>query len=167
MSDDAQDQELHDPRVVVMVERLGDLAERVTATEDVLRPLLTRFPEAFQEGPPSVPWRLTPVPDPLTLTSWIEYFNAVYTPNVAGLRLGVIPPCWELHPGLVAEIGTLYRTWRSAFYDEPTEPESAQNWHDRWLPGFMARRSQWIDKQCSDGNCPRRDDGVTSSWLRT
>ena len=138
-------------------ERLDDLDERVTATEDVLRPLLDRFPEAFREGaPPSVPWRLNPVPDPLDLVSWIDYFNYEYHPASAGMGHGVIPPCWEDHPGLVAEIGTLYRTWRAAFYDEPTEPEGAQNWHDRWLPGFMARRSQWIDRKCNDGQCPRR-----------
>jgi len=41
--------------------------------------------------------------------------------------------------------------WRAAFVDPKASPDAAQNWHDRWLPGFMQRRDTWCHKDCRNG----------------
>ena len=97
-----------------------------------------------------VPWRLNAVPEPMNLDAWVGYFNVVYRHYNEPKP---IPSCWLHHPGFVAEIGTMYQTWRATFFLKGATADGAQNWHDRWLPGFTARTRQWLGREClsSDG----------------
>jgi hypothetical protein len=49
-----------------------------------------------------------------------------------------LAPCWPAHPAVVAELDWLYWDWL-----EWTGPDGrsrdAADWHDRWLPGVLAR----------------------------
>lgn len=87
------------------------------------------------------------------LPTWVAWFNLRYAPLESGKR---IPYCWEEHGGLAAEIATLAHTWRKAFNDVKANTDTAQMWHDRWLPGFLHRMHWWAPADCFDGD--HRDD---------
>ena len=51
----------------------------------------------------------------------------------------VLPPCWPAHPAVVEELDWLYWDW-TGWADEPeARSRDAADWHDRWLPGVLAR----------------------------
>lgn len=84
-----------------------------------------------------------------SLPEWVAWFNEMYAPTQS---LNAIPKCWSQHPGLLAELSTLWWTWRLAFIGRKASAEAAQNWHDRWLPGFQSRMTRWASKDCLSGH---------------
>lgn len=88
-------------------------------------------------------------PPPTTLPDWVEWFNEMYEPTQ---RVNRIPACWREHPGLLAELSTLWWSWRVAFIGRQASATDAQNWHDRWLPGFQARMKRWTGSDCLAGH---------------
>lgn len=84
-----------------------------------------------------------------SLPQWVAWFNQMYEPTQ---NVHEIPQCWSAHPGLLAELSTLWWTWRIAFIGRKASAEAAQNWHDRWLPGFQSRMDRWARKDCLLGN---------------
>lgn len=84
-------------------------------------------------------------PPPESLPEWVVWFNEMYAPTQT---INAIPKCWADHPGLLAELSTLWWTWRLAFIGRKATAEAAQNWHDRWLPGFQSRMGRWVTKEC-------------------
>ncbi len=145
------------PTVDELATLVGELMKSVGDHETILTHLL---------GQPTLhDWCPADVPAPLDLPRWCAWMNQTYTP-FAGRR--PIPECWQQHPGLAAEIGTLFAAWRAAFQDAKATPDMAQNWHDRWLPGYLSRLDRWVHDYCWDGNhqpTPRPpDDAVMAAW---
>ena len=60
----------------------------------------------------------------------------------------VLPPCWPAHPAVVEELDALYWTWTGwATAGSEARARDAADWHDRWLPGVLARITPEL-KQC-------------------
>jgi hypothetical protein len=80
------------------------------------------------------------------LSGWIEWLNATY--GTAATRR--VPACWSQHPGLAAELLTLYYSWRAA-YPEGTSLDAAQGWHGADLPGLLTRLPAYVHPGCLRG----------------
>src|ERR1700761_4222269 len=50
-----------------------------------------------------------------------------------------VPPCWPGHPAVVEELDWLFWDWTSWALDPDARSRDAADWHDRWLPGVLAR----------------------------
>ena len=128
-------------RVETVEDRLGDLDARLDK--------LGKEKKAATAEPAE--WVWFPVPalsshPPATAALWVEFYNATYvttTSSTGDDRNRAIPGCWLQHAGLAAEIATLAAAWRSAFLGPTADPIAAQNWHDRWRPGFADRLRGW------------------------
>jgi len=51
----------------------------------------------------------------------------------------LLPPCWPAHPAVVEELDWLYWDWTGWALDPDARSRDAADWHDRWLPGVLAR----------------------------
>jgi hypothetical protein len=51
----------------------------------------------------------------------------------------VLPPCWPAHPAAVEELDWLYWDWTTWALEPAARSRDAADWHDRWLPGVLAR----------------------------
>lgn len=78
--------------------------------------------------------------------------------------LAVLPACWPAHPEAVEELDVLYWLW-VGWAVPPGEAASAArdaaDWHDRWLPGALARLGPVL-RHCHEGGQHVRGPG----WLR-
>lgn len=135
----------------VVLKLLGDmegLTEHVDELADTVE-ALSKKATADEDAPAQ--WALFAVPErhehpQATLQLWVEFYNATYvstTQSVGEDHNRAIPGCWLQHPGLAAEVATLAATWRAAFVGPTADPANAQNFHDRWRPGFAARLRTW------------------------
>jgi predicted transcriptional regulator len=130
---------------------LGDMEELAdhVGELDTAVDALTKKAKADKDVPAE--WALFAVPErhehpQATLQLWVEFYNATYvttTQSVGEDHNRAIPGCWLQHPGLAAEVATLAATWRAAFVGPTADPANAQNFHDRWRPGFAARLRTW------------------------
>jgi hypothetical protein len=134
-----------------VLKRLGDveeLADHVSELDSAVA-ALTRKARVDKDAPAE--WALFDVPaftehPPATLQLWVEFYNTTYvttTSSVGDDHNRAIPGCWLQHPGLAAEVATLAACWRAAFVGPMADPANAQNFHDRWRPGFTARLRTW------------------------
>jgi len=73
------------------------------------------------------------------LVEWVDQLNGDYS------LLGdyAIPPCWPAHPGVVAELAGLWRSWIHAVINDARAKKQGSSdltaWHDRWFWPFMDR----------------------------
>jgi len=51
----------------------------------------------------------------------------------------LLPPCWPAHPAVVEELDWLYCDWTRWALEPDARSRDAADWHDRWLPGVLAR----------------------------
>jgi hypothetical protein len=51
----------------------------------------------------------------------------------------VLAPCWPAHPAVVEELDWLYWDWTGWTTAADGRSRDAADWHDRWLPGVLAR----------------------------
>ena len=84
------------------------------------------------------------------LRHWIEDFaRKQYPAYIARLR-----PCWPNHPEAVWELSTLMAEWERVYGDEDNRDlAGALWWHERWLPGVIARLEKAIT--CDEAGCRR------------
>jgi len=61
-------------------------------------------------------------------------------------------PCWRAHLPVVWELGTVWAEWRRVYDRKAPELAGALDWHNRWLPGALAR-SQRALSGCSERQC--------------
>jgi hypothetical protein len=47
--------------------------------------------------------------------------------------------CWFWHPDVLDELTALQAAWLAAYRDPASPATAAAEWHNRWLPGAMAR----------------------------
>lgn len=157
-------------RLSQMGERVGELAGRVQTAEAAIRGQaetvaeaaslareVTRLSEAIAgqaepaagEFPPVHPRR--PVwaamsdadyADALRdLARWVAEILLVRYPHA---RV-VVPPCWPAHRAAVEELDWLYWDWTGWALGRDGRSRDAADWHDRWLPGVLARIGPHLD----------------------
>jgi hypothetical protein len=82
------------------------------------------------------------------LGEWIETFLRLHYPGY----MRRIPACWANHPEALWELSTLRAEWIRIYGDEERrELADALVWHERWLPGVIARLEKAIT--CDQGGC--------------
>lgn len=126
---------------------VGQQARAIEAVDGVL----ARLMDTRDGTPQRAPWcyhEPPPMRDVDVLPTWVAWWNLRYAPQEHTKR---IPYCWESHGGLAAEIATLVTCWQHAFCDVKANSDSAQMWHDRWLPAFLQRMRTWVPADCFDG----------------
>lgn len=69
------------------------------------------------------------------LARWVTGVVFRRYPTTAAL----LPPCWPAHPAVVEELDWLYWDWTGWALDPAARSRDAADWHDRWLPGVLAR----------------------------
>ncbi|MGH3366725.1 MAG: hypothetical protein ACRDOY_05945 [Nocardioidaceae bacterium] len=79
------------------------------------------------------------------LADWLNWLHGRYPVAEA------IPGCWWRHPEVVEELLALRAAWGSAYEDPQAPPQAAADWHDRLLPGALARIPRWGIKTCLNG----------------
>lgn len=63
----------------------------------------------------------------------------------------VLAPCWPAHPAAVEELDWLYWAWVEwATAGSEARARDAADWHDRWLPGVLARLGPQL-AECARG----------------
>jgi hypothetical protein len=84
------------------------------------------------------------------LRHWVEDFaRKQYPAYMARLR-----PCWPNHPEAVWELSTLMAEWERVYGDSDNRDlAGALWWHERWLPGVIARLDKAI--ACDEAGCRR------------
>lgn len=125
---------------------IAALAERVGGAGDGDVPAGSYGQPASQRWPWFV---LCDIEDDAPLSVWVAWLGRHYIdPDTSK---SIVYDCWQQHDAVIAELATLWQAWRAAFLDTKASPDAAQNWHDRWLPGFMQRRDVWFHKDCRNG----------------
>jgi hypothetical protein len=82
------------------------------------------------------------------LREWVETFLRPHYPGY----MAEVRPCWPNHPEAVWELSTLRAEWQRIYSDEEARDlAGALTWHDRWLPGILARLQKAIP--CDETGC--------------
>ena len=63
----------------------------------------------------------------------------------------VLSPCWPGHPAAVEELDWLYWDWTGWSSDPEGRSRDAADWHDRWLPGVLARVGAYLEACVNNG----------------
>jgi len=80
------------------------------------------------------------------LQSWVDGFLTVQYP---GYRL---PACWPAHREALWELGNLHAEWQRVYGDPRGADLAGALWfHERWLPGVLARLARSIP--CDEAGC--------------
>lgn len=79
-----------------------------------------------------------------------------------------LPPCWPRHREALWELGNLRAEWRR-IYENPAGADlaAAMWWHERWLPGVLARLKNSMpcdEAQCTLQSRSQRDAIVRRAW---
>ena len=143
------------------------LAEQLDATLAEVKHLAEQLEAALSAH------RLTPPPAPYwlrldaaehrkrlaELRSWVEEFLRVqYADYTSGLRF-----CWANHPTAIWELSTLMTEWLRVYGDEDNRDLSAALWwHERWLPGTLARLVKAIP--CDEAGCRGPRPQENTNW---
>lgn len=136
------------------------LAEQLEATLAEVKHLAEQLEAALSahrlKPPPAPYWlRLDAAEHRKRLTelrSWVEEFLRVqYADYTSGLR-----SCWVNHPTAIWELSTIMTEWLRVYGDEANRDLSAALWwHERWLPGTLARLVKAIP--CDEVGCQGPD----------
>jgi hypothetical protein len=136
-------------RVTAVEEASGDQARVLAQTADLAREV-SRLSVALttQDSGPERSGLAHPRQPAWTAMNRAEYVSALR--DLAGWVTGilfprypataaVLPPCWPAHPAVVEELDWLYWDWTAWATDSDARSRDAADWHDRWLPGVLAR----------------------------
>jgi hypothetical protein len=130
--------------------RVGQVGARLETESGQVLPLLAevkKLREQLQDAidkrqlaPPPAPWWCVDQAEARAmhaeLREWVEAFLRRYYPAYARR----LPPCWASHPEAVWELGNLHAEWQRIYADpDNRDLQGALTWHDRWLPGVLAR----------------------------
>jgi hypothetical protein len=80
-----------------------------------------------------------------------EWVGKVLKPNYPAYSR-VIRECWPQHQEVVWELGNIRAEWRRIYERKRPELAGALNWHDRWLPGCLARIEPLM-RACNAARC--------------
>lgn len=122
------------------VDQLGqDLAEALEA-EQITGVAAVDWPRLDDEGYERELGRLA---------GWVDTVLRPYYPGAA------VPACWPDHPDIVINLSNIYGEWRRVYDRKRPDLAGALDWHERWLPGAVARIRQW-SRECTGGACSQR-----------
>jgi hypothetical protein len=129
-----------------------------------VKKLARRLDEALdkrQLAPPPAPWWCGEAAEGRRmldeLRGWVEEFARKHYPAY----MARLPACWANHPEAVWELSTLRAEWERVYGNEDNRDlAGALWWHERWLPGAIARLEKAIT--CDQAGCRRA--ARTSSW---
>jgi hypothetical protein len=80
-----------------------------------------------------------------------DWVNGVLRPGHPVYVKGIMP-CWAEHPEALWELGNLWQEWRRIYANaDKRDLDGALTWHDRLLPGALARLSP-VMSSCRDGH---------------
>ncbi len=124
-----------------------------------VKQLAQRLTEALEKrrlAPPPAPWWYVGVGEAegrkmlAELRRWVEEFARRHYPAY----MARLPACWANHPEAVWELSTLRAEWERVYDDEDNRDlAGALWWHERWLPGVIARLEKAIT--CDQSGCRR------------
>jgi hypothetical protein len=79
---------------------------------------------------------------------WVDRVARVQYPAY----FGKLPACWPNHGELVLEVSNMMTEWWRIYGDPDNRPLQDALWfHERWLPGFLARTEKWF--RCDASGC--------------
>lgn len=143
-------------RVSDLTDTLGDLVDRVTGLvtdADHVGAQLDAVRTAIEELAAAVE-RLSAEPDKTPVWTWADMDTdsrcgalrelARWIDDVLVARYRIddraLPRCWYRHPAAVEELSWLYQDWTRVYQGgRGASTSAAGEWHDRWLPGVLAR----------------------------
>ncbi len=70
------------------------------------------------------------------LRAWVDEVLRGHHPELARDSLQA---CWYRHDDVLDELTALHAAWHAAYRGKAAPATAAIEWHDRWLPGCMAR----------------------------
>jgi hypothetical protein len=70
------------------------------------------------------------------LVAWVDEVLRGHHPELAQDSLQA---CWYRHDDVLDELTALHAAWHAAYRGKTAPATAAIEWHDRWLPGCMAR----------------------------
>ncbi len=80
--------------------------------------------------------------------AWVERVALVQYPTY----FAKLPPCWASHAELVLEVSNVMTEWVRVYGDPDNRPLPDALWfHERWLPGLLARCEKWF--RCDVSGC--------------
>jgi hypothetical protein len=128
-----QDVETQRQAVAEFRTRLDDLTELV-------RELAGR-PAARTGGERAIWWPDLPAGQERTaalhlLGAWVDEVLRGHHPELVKDSLQA---CWYRHDDVLDELTALHAAWHAAYRGKAAPATAATEWHDRWLPGCMAR----------------------------
>ena len=117
-----------------------------------LRERLDEALDKRQLKPPPAPWWCVDEAEGRAmlaeLREWVETFLRRHYPGYAGR----LPRCYANHPEAVWELSTLRAEWERIYADEDNRDlAGALVWHDRYLPGVLARLAGSV--KCDEAGC--------------
>ena len=120
-----------------------------------VKQLQRRLDEALDKhklAPPPAPWWCVGTAEGkkmlAELCEWVDEFFRRHYPDY----ITKLPGCWVNHPEAVWELSTLQAEWER-IYGNPDNRDLAGAlwWHERWLPGVLARLAAAI--KCDESGC--------------
>jgi len=81
------------------------------------------------------------------LGAWIDEVLRGHYPELFNDSLQA---CWYRHDDVLGELTALHAAWYAAYRGKAAPATAAIEWHDRWLPGCMARCKAAINTRACD-----------------
>ena len=129
---------------------VAELRRQVAALAALVAKLAERE-EAETRGARAIWWPDQPAGEERTaelrsLGAWVEeVLRARHGEAYRGIQ-----SCWYLHPDVLDELTALRAAWYAAYRDTSASATAAIEWHDRWLPGCLARCKAAIKARACD-----------------
>jgi hypothetical protein len=108
--------------------RVSELAEKVGK--------LSAAVAASAPSEPALVWDGT---DPAQLSELAKWVDMHLRVAYEAYTRPIVHNCWAHHPEALWELGNLWCEWRRIYEGEVPLLDASLNWHDRWLPGVLAR----------------------------
>jgi hypothetical protein len=70
------------------------------------------------------------------LGAWVDDVLRGHHPELVN---DCLQPCWDRHEDVLDELTALHAAWHAAYRGKAAPATAAIEWHDRWLPGCLAR----------------------------
>jgi hypothetical protein len=94
------------------------------------------------------------------LRAWVDDVLRGHHP---GLASDSLQPCWDRHQDVLDELTALHAAWHAAYRGTAAPATAAIEWHDRWLPGCLARCKAAIKARPCDTGGHQSPPGTEAS----
>jgi uncharacterized protein YoxC len=94
------------------------------------------------------------------LRAWVDEVLRGHHPELAQDSLQA---CWYRHDDVLDELTALHAAWHAAYRGKAAPATAAIEWHDRWLPGCMARCKAAIKARPCDTDGHQSPPGTEAS----